>query len=54
MHMQEQAPTRKVWTTPRLTVYGTVAEITGQGIPPKVFGPGDGAVWQGQPVNWAS
>ena len=56
--MREEAhqdvQSKKGWTAPQLTIYGTVEEITAQSIPVKQFGPGDGAAWQGQPVHWAT
>jgi hypothetical protein len=40
---------RKVYTTPRLTVHGTLEEITTQR-PQKAFGPGDGMTFWAPPV----
>lgn len=44
--------TKKIWETPELTVFGTVENITTADIPPKEFGPGDGAVYNDQNVTW--
>ena len=45
---------KMAYTTPQLIVYGSVAEITAQSVPAKSFGGSDGAMWQQQPVVWAS
>lgn len=45
---------KKAYATPQLTIHGSVADITAQSPPPKVFGNGDGAVWNQQSVTWGS
>ncbi len=45
--------TKQSWSTPRLTVFGSLEKIT-KDIPAKTYGGSDGAVYQSQPVNWAS
>ena len=51
---EPQAPASKVWMTPTLTVHGDAARLTQGGIPPKVYGNGDGAIWNQQQVTWGS
>ncbi|MBE9533967.1 MAG: hypothetical protein IMF03_03135 [Proteobacteria bacterium] len=45
--------TKQLWSTPRLTVFGSIEKIT-KDIPPKQFGGSDGAVYQSQNVGWGS
>jgi hypothetical protein len=44
--------TKKIWVIPELTIYGDIETITQSGPPPKVFGGGDGAVYQNLNVTW--
>ena len=42
---------KRTYTTPQLTIYGSVAEITAQN---KDWGNGDGFTFQSQPIQWTS
>lgn len=44
-----QPQTKKVWTTPQLTVHGPVEKLTGQTI--KQFGAADGYTYEGVPIG---
>ena len=51
--MNERVQEKQAWERPELKTFGTVEDITKGGtIPPKVFGIGDGAVWNNMPVQW--
>ena len=45
-----QSP-KKNWKTPQLTVLGDFEQLTHE-VPAKVYGLGDGAMFQGQDVAW--
>ncbi len=45
--------TNTTYEPPRLRVLGSVHVLT-QSLPAKVYGGADGAVYQQQPVSWAS
>lgn len=45
--------TKQSWSTPRLTVFGSLEKIT-KDIPAKQYGGSDGAVYQSQTVGWGS
>jgi hypothetical protein len=45
---------KKAWTTPVLTEYGAMEQITEQSIPQKIYGGNDGAVWNQQSVGWST
>ena len=49
--MDKSNHTKKHWSAPELTVYGSVTEITRQN---KDFGPSDGLAFQGNPIGNAS
>jgi len=54
MYITNDSP-KKPWSTPQLVVHGDVAEITQEGqLPPKEFGPSDGAISSAQDVHWIS
>jgi|LGVE01.1.fsa_nt_gb hypothetical protein len=46
--------TKQPWSTPRLTVFGSLEKITKNSIPQKQFGGSDGAAWNSQTVGWGS
>ena len=53
--MEKHTDEKKVWITPELIIHGDVETITREGpIGQKVYGDGDGAVWNSQDVKWAS
>jgi hypothetical protein len=46
--------TRKPYVKPSLMNFGDIRALTKGGPPPKFYGPGDGAMFDQQPVHWAS
>lgn len=49
-----QTETKKDWTMPRLTVYGTIERITQSRYCDKNTGGSDGFTFQGTPIQCAS